>query len=94
MNDAELVQDLRDDANRLEREAGDSCLHTDTIGNLREAAARIEATADLLAACEASVEELTDGKGGWPQWDETPWRVQCALNELRAAITKAKGEQP
>jgi hypothetical protein len=46
---------------------------------------------DLLAACENAMLELIQPKGGWPS-GEAPGRVQLALNELTAAIAKAKGE--
>ena len=54
-------------------------------------AALIAAAPDLLAACKEAIAELTNARGGYPSWNATPGRVQCALNLLRAAIARAEG---
>ena len=62
------------------------------IAPTQEDARLIAAAPCLLEACQVAIEELTSARGGYPEWDRTPGRIQCAINELRQAIDKATGE--
>lgn len=55
----------------------------DLLISLDEKDAEIERLRGALSQADA---ELTDGRGGWPAWDQTPGRVQGALNAIRAAL--------